>query len=157
MSNQYIFDVKINNAALSPDIQKIKSPLTLVMNVDGNSQSIETPPVKSSDPTWNYCARFILVLPNLSNAYIYIKLCAENQKTNKTFVLANSKVNLKAMPVGSPKNIVIPLMNSRNYAICSAKLSLTSTISAYAPIVNFGSQPQYQYPNRVSPMHYSTV
>ena len=36
-------------------------------------------------------------------------------------------------------------------------LSLTSTISAYAPIVNFGSQPQYQYPNRVSPMHYSTV
>lgn len=159
MSNQYIFDVKINYATLSPEIQKIKSPLGLVITVDGNSQSIETPPAKSSDPTWNYCARFILVLPNLSNAYLYIKLCAENLKINRTIVLANSKVSLKAMPVGSPKNITIPLMNTKNAAICSAKLSLTSTISAYAPtpIVNFGSHPQYQYPNRVSTIHYSTV
>ena len=159
MSNQYIFDVKVNYATLSPEIQKIKSPLGLVITVDGNNQSIETPPVKSSDPTWNYCARFILVLPNLSNAYLYIKLCAQSQKTEKTIVLANSKVSLKAMPVGSPKNITIPLMNTKNAAICSAKLSLTSTISAYAPtpIVNFASQPQYLYPYPVSGNRYSTV
>ncbi|KAK8836954.1 hypothetical protein M9Y10_036987 [Tritrichomonas musculus] len=156
--SKYIFDVKINYANLSPEIQKIKSPLGLILSVDGNSQSIETPSVKSSDPTWNYCARFILLLPNLSHAYIYIKLCAKNQKTNQIVVLATSKCNLKAMPVGSPKNITIPLMNTKNTAICSAKLCLTATISAYAPTpVNYHSQPPYPYSDRVSGVLYPSV
>ncbi|OHS98813.1 hypothetical protein TRFO_01873 [Tritrichomonas foetus] len=143
--SQYILDIMVNSADLSPDIQSLKSPLWLIFKADGNNHNCQTPQVKPSSPVWNYGFRLIISLPDLSGAYLFVNLCTTNQKTKQIVLLGNSKVSIKGLPVGYPKKFAFPIMNSKNTAIIAAKLSLTATLSAIVPSpAQYSSYPGYQ-------------
>lgn len=142
--NQYLLDVLINDADLSPDLANAQTPFGIMLRVDGLASTVNTPMVyqKGQRLSWNHPSRMILDIPDISTAYLYVVLYTTNPHSPNVETKGTAKVRLSAFPVGKPKKFSFPLKQYSNTAITTGSLHLTATISAFVP--QYASMPTYR-------------
>ena len=129
--SQYVLDIIVKSAELDKSLKSLKGDFFLKFKVDGNQQNVFTPNSPPSNLCWNYSFRIILTLADISSAFLYAYLCVRHNGKDRN--IGMSKVCIKALPVGYPKNFTFPVMNPKNTAITTAKLNLTAALSALVP------------------------
>jgi hypothetical protein len=133
----WILDLVVKDATLT--IDRISTPLWFIISADGLPQPFATPPASiASGPSWNYPARLLLSTPDLNSCYLYVTLCTYGPGNQGVFQLARSRIGLRAIPRGAPKQFSFPLMRCQNGAQEMARLCLCAAIS---PVSRSGSQP----------------
>ena len=140
MSSSWILDIAFHDAKITEKYRDRYKSFWLVINADGLVSQFSTPLVYSADhPVWDYSARLMLQLQDLSRAYLYVSLCTYDQRTNAPVVVAMSRVSLKTFPYGSLKPFSFPLISSTDPHSTVAKLSVSSNFTIFNP-------PQWQTP-----------
>lgn len=123
------------------DMSNITSPLWLVIKADGLEQPVQTnQTIPCINPCWNFAIRLILELPDISPAYLYFSLCTFKNSFDTPIAIARSRLGLRSMPIGSPKQFKFPLM-AANSNVIAADLTCIATLSPISPKIKSGSTP----------------
>jgi hypothetical protein len=134
----WILDLLVNEVELhSSCADEVHGAVWLVMSADGLSSPFSTPTRSlSSRPAFNFPARLFLKIPDLQNAYLFVTLCTYGPDGAGAIPLARSRVGLRSLPNGFPKQFRFPLMKYQNGAQQSAVLSVKATMSQVSGVPN---------------------
>ena len=134
MIDTWILDLVIKDAEMGPDTQNLNTPLWFVIKADGLPQPVHTSQaLPSSNPQWNFPVRLILQLNDISRAYLYVTLCTFKPGFEGPTAIARSRIGLRSMPIGSPKQFKFPLMLSVNPNSLAAHACFMATLSPIQP------------------------
>lgn len=128
MASGVLLDVIVKYATISDTIQPITTPLWVVLHVDGLQAPFSTERATGDRPVWNFAARILLQGIDISRAYLYATLCTYGPH-NQAIALARSRIGLRSLPTGSPRQFSFPLMREANGAQVFAELSLAATLA----------------------------
>ena len=124
-----VLDLIVKDAIISNNIQEISTPLWIVINVDGLERPFSTNVATGgSHPVWNFPVRVVIQVPDVSKAYLYATLCTYGPNHQGSVPVARSRIGLRALPRGSPKQFSFPLMRTQNGAQELASLTLAATL-----------------------------
>lgn len=133
--SSWILDLVIKDAEINEDLASTKSPIWFVVQADGLQQPFSTKQVQySRTPSWNYPARLVLKVSDISQAYMYVVLCTFGPD-NIINPLCRARVGLRNLPIGSPKTFKFPLMQIDNNEWESATVRCVATLSSFTPQV----------------------
>jgi hypothetical protein len=126
-----VLDLILNDAQLNPSaIEEIHGPLWFVISADGLASAFATPLRSiSSGLQWNFRARLLIKIPDIQNSYLYMTLCTYGPSGEGSVAVARSRIGLRSLPMGVPKQFSFPLMRSQNGAQEMAKVRLCATAS----------------------------
>lgn len=132
---EWLLDVVINDATLSPQFANITTPLWLVIASDGLARPFSTPSVHGSpNPTWKYPVRLVLSFESIDKAYLYISLCTyEANVQGKVKSLGNCRISIKSIPTGGAQMIGFPIYDPKDLTNEVAMMRFCATISPYTP------------------------
>lgn len=128
MASGVLLDVIVKYANISDHIQPITTPLWVVLHVDGLQSPFSTERAPGDRPVWNFAARIVLQDIDISRAYLYATLCTYGPH-NQAIALARSRIGLRSLPTGSPRQFSFPLMRQENGAQVFADLCLAATLA----------------------------
>jgi hypothetical protein len=128
----WVLDLIVNDAQLKAScVKEIHGPLWLVISADGLSLPFSTASCSiSSGLQWNCAARLLLKIRDIQNANLYVTLCTYGPSGEGAVALARSRVGLRSLPMGLPRQFRFPLMRSQYGAQEVAKVRLQATLSA---------------------------
>lgn len=137
MASSWILDLVVKEAEMGPGLENLQTPLWFILTADGLNQQIPTTQaIPCKKPKWDFPARMILTLSDISRAYLYVTLTTFNVGANGTYALARSRIGLRSLPIGSPKTFKFPLMQSSNGANVAATVTFVATLSQFIPKTN---------------------
>lgn len=157
MATSWILDLVVKDAEMGPGMSNLKTPLWFVLSADGLMQPIQTTQaIPCQKPKWDFPARMILTLSDLSRAYLYVTLATYKVGADGVQAIARSRIGLRSLPIGSPKKFKFPLMQSNNSANLAATVSFVATLSSFTPRTtpvvggSYGVQSRpYMYPQEM--------
>ena len=129
----FFLDIIVKDATMSNDIPDISAPLWVVFHVDGLSEPFSTQMATGGKRVaWNFAARIVLGKIDIKVAYLYATLCTYAAGNQSVVALARSRIGLRSLPTGSPRQFTFPLMREENGAQVFAHLCLQATLAIVA-------------------------
>lgn len=143
MDTGVFLDIVVKDAVISSDIQEITTPLWIVFYVNGLSAPFSTERATGGrHVVWNFAARVVLSNIDVRAAYLYTTLCTYGPGNQGVIALARSRVGLRSLPTGTPREFTFPLMREQNAAQVFANLSLQATLGFLRRQVRSDGGPQ---------------
>lgn len=154
----YVLDLYVKDAETDSEISNVKTPLWFILHADGYPQPIATTQaIPCKNPKWNFPVRLILTLNDISAAYLYITLATFKIGSESSLALARSRIGLRALPIGSPKQFQFPLMSTANATKIAAKVTFLATLSELSHQKDrVSSDGVLMHPRRPGPMYYGS-
>jgi hypothetical protein len=134
----WILDLVVNEVELNaPCAEEVHGAVWLAMSADGLASPFSTPTRSlSTHVVFNFSARLFLKIPDLQNAYLFVTLCTYGPDGAGAIPLARSRVGLRSLPNGFPRQFRFPLMKYQNGAQQSAVLCVKATMSQVSGVSN---------------------
>ncbi|OHT13689.1 hypothetical protein TRFO_16126 [Tritrichomonas foetus] len=137
--SSYILDLVIGKGNLMIPMNSA-SPMWFVISADGLQHPFSTPSVNASEkPEWNHKVRLILNIEDLSRAYIYFTLCTYSPNGRDVIAIGRSRVGLRNLPKGHPKQFMFPLMSPSNSAQEAMRINVIASFSQFSQQRNVNS------------------
>jgi len=134
MSASWILDIIIKDGDFSSIPEEIDTAIWFVISADGLQNPFSTVQTTiSKNPVWNYPSRLVLHFHDITRAYLYLTLCSYEYNGQGVQAIARSRVGLRYLPIGNPKQFRFPLMHARNAANTIMSLRVVATLSSFAP------------------------
>jgi hypothetical protein len=129
----WVLDLVVKSATINSPTFVISTPLWFIISADGLPQPFVTPPASvTSGPSWNYAARLLLSIPDITPCYLYVTMCTYGPGNQGVVQIARSRIGLRAMPRDTPQQFTFPLMRCQNGAQEIARLCLCAALSPVA-------------------------
>ena len=126
----WVLDIVVKDGTISKSYNLLDLPLWFVISADGAQQPFSTSQTTASaSPSWDFPRRLILQLQDISSAYLYFTLCTYGGGGTGVQAIARSRIGLKHLPIGSPKQFTFPLMHARNSTSEVMQLRVIATLS----------------------------
>ena len=149
MTGSYILDLVIKEAEFCSDMPIYTTPLWLNLKADGLPQEIHSNQAfPSKAPKWNYPIRLILQIPDVQAAYLYVTLCTFQSTLKTVYAIARSRIGLRTLPSGIPRQFKFPLMLP-NTSKLGVYLTMVASLSEFTPkptIYSAGNNSPYSLP-----------
>ena len=130
----FILDLVIKEAEMGEQMAHLKTPLWFVLTADGLSQPAQsTQAIPCQRPRWDWPVRLILSIQDITRAYLYVTMATYKIGADGVMAIARSKIGLRSLPIGKPKQFKFPLMQSSNAANIVAQVTFIATLSSITP------------------------
>ena len=156
-AKQWILDVVIQEGQYVGDTDDVEGSLWFVVACDGTTQPFSTIPTGLSErltSKWDFPRRLILQVDDISRAYIFFTLCTYGKDGVGVIPIARSRICLRSLPIGSPKQFTFPMMSVKNSSLEVMQIKVLATLSLLSPTYSLApSMPLHSQMSMGNPMN----
>ena len=130
MDGGYLLDFLVITSTFDPELELPQDPVYIIFQVDGSQEPVATyQKTAQKEILWNFSARVILQLKNLSSACLYATMCTFSEADQNSIPIGTAKIKLRSFPISRPANISFHIFNPNNSAMKVGTINLKANIN----------------------------